>query len=112
MLRDFIGIRVNRAKKSGMVNITSSVNSRERTSINTIPHEISPLFSINVKTRDIKSTIVYSSVNSNATTQCRKTKRANGAHLDGVASDNRTSCNANKTTNLTSNEAHMGKVMR
>src|SRR5439155_22423826 len=30
MLRDFIGIRVNRAKKSGMVNITSSVNSRER----------------------------------------------------------------------------------
>src|SRR5258707_770083 len=25
MLRDFIGIRVNRAKKSGMVNITSSV---------------------------------------------------------------------------------------
>src|SRR5207302_10633287 len=26
MLRDFIGIRVNRAKKSGMVNITSSVN--------------------------------------------------------------------------------------
>src|SRR5437660_507536 len=30
MLRDFIGIMVNRAKKSGMVNITSSVNSRER----------------------------------------------------------------------------------
>src|SRR5262249_40137466 len=26
MLRDFIGIRVNRAKKSGMVNITSSVS--------------------------------------------------------------------------------------
>src|SRR5205823_10419214 len=36
MLRDFIGIRVNRAKKSGMVNITSSVNSRERSGINTI----------------------------------------------------------------------------
>src|SRR5437660_699872 len=35
MLRDFIGIRVNRAKKSGMVNITSSVNSRERSGINT-----------------------------------------------------------------------------
>src|SRR5207244_5924258 len=34
MLRDFIGIRVNRAKKSGMVNITSSVNSRERSGIN------------------------------------------------------------------------------
>src|SRR5690625_5397053 len=36
MLRDFIGIRVNRAKKSGMVNITSSVSSRERSGINTI----------------------------------------------------------------------------
>src|SRR5690606_37873327 len=35
MLRDFIGIRVNRAKKSGMDNITSSVNSRERSGINT-----------------------------------------------------------------------------
>src|SRR5688500_791310 len=35
MLRDFIGIRVNRAKKSGMVNITSSVNrSEERFSRN------------------------------------------------------------------------------
>src|SRR5947207_15965881 len=30
-----ICIRVNRAKKSGMVNITSSVNSRERSGINT-----------------------------------------------------------------------------
>src|SRR5690242_21043451 len=35
MLRDFIGIRVNRAKKSSIVNITSSVNSRERSGINT-----------------------------------------------------------------------------
>src|SRR4051812_47755870 len=43
MLRDFIGIRVNRAKKSGMVNITSSVNSRERSGINTILHELNPL---------------------------------------------------------------------
>src|SRR5207244_11695905 len=42
MLRDFIGIRVNRAKKSGMVNITSSVNSRERSGINTILHELNP----------------------------------------------------------------------
>src|SRR5438045_3277022 len=40
MLSDFIGIRVNRAKKSGMVNITSSVNSRERSGINTILHEL------------------------------------------------------------------------
>src|SRR5438876_76508 len=39
MLRDFMGIRVNRAKKSGMVNITSSVNSRERSGINTILHD-------------------------------------------------------------------------
>src|SRR5207245_1635117 len=36
MLRDFIGIRVNRAKKSGMVNITSSVNSRERSGPNAL----------------------------------------------------------------------------
>src|SRR5256885_655700 len=40
MLMDFIGISVNRAKKSGMVNITSSVNSRERSGINTILHEL------------------------------------------------------------------------
>src|SRR5260363_100641 len=50
---DFIGIRVNRAKKSGMVNITSSVNSRERSGINTILHELNPLFTINVTMRDI-----------------------------------------------------------
>src|SRR3546814_8915992 len=55
MLRDFIGIRVNRAKKSGMVNITSSVNSRERSGINTIIHELNQLLTINVKMRDIKS---------------------------------------------------------
>src|SRR5205814_118754 len=60
MLRDFIGIRVNRAKKRGMVNITSSVNSRERSGINTILHELNPLFTINVTMRDIKSKNVYS----------------------------------------------------
>src|SRR3546814_6207063 len=54
MLRDFLGIRVNRAKTSGMVNITSSVNSRERSGINTILHELNPLFTINV-TKDRKS---------------------------------------------------------
>src|SRR5205814_4391110 len=63
MLRDVIGIRVNRAKKSGMVNITSSVNSRERSGINTILHELNPLFTINVTMRDIKSKNVYSRVN-------------------------------------------------
>src|SRR5437762_5780092 len=91
MLRDFIGIRVNRAKKSGMVNITSSVNSRERSGINTILHELNPLFTINVTMRDIKSKNVYSRVNSKATTQRRKTESANGVHLEGVASDNRSS---------------------
>src|SRR5258708_29902344 len=45
----------SRAKKSGMVNITSSVNSRERSGINTILHELNPLFTINVTMRDIKS---------------------------------------------------------
>src|SRR6267154_893031 len=112
MLRDFIGIRVNSAKKSGMVNITSSVNSRERSGINTILHELNPLFTINVTMRDIKSKNVYSRVNSKATTQWRKTESANGVHLEGVASDNRSSGNGNKTTNLTSKEAKMGKVMR
>src|SRR5699024_3861991 len=82
--RDFIGIRVNRAKKSGMVNITSSVNSRERSGINTILHELNPLFTINVTMRDIKSKNVYSRVNSKATTQWRKTESANGVHLEGV----------------------------
>src|SRR5262245_5536630 len=91
MLKDFIGIRVNRAKKSGMVNITSSVNSRERSGINTILHELNPLFTINVTMRDIKSKNVYSRVNSKATTQWRKTESANGVHLVGVASDNRSS---------------------
>src|SRR5689334_23537985 len=89
MLRDFIGIRVNRAKKSGMVNITSSVNSRERSGINTILHELNPLFTINVTMRDIKSKNVYSRVNSKATTQWRKTESANG-----VRSEERFSRNA------------------
>src|SRR5476651_1438482 len=84
-------IRVNLAKKSGMVNITSSVNSRERSGINTILHELNPLFTINVTMRDIKSKNVYSRVNSKATTQWRKTESANGVHLEGVASDNRSS---------------------
>src|SRR5690242_21374122 len=74
----------SRAKKSGMVNITSSVNSRERSGINTILHELNPLFTINVTMRDIKSKNVYSRVNSKATTQWRKTESANGVHLEGV----------------------------
>src|SRR5947208_2016746 len=89
--RDFIGIRIKRDKKSRRVNITSSVNSRERSGINTILHELNPLFTINVTIRDIKSKNVYSRVNSKATTQWRKTESANGVHLEGVASDNRSS---------------------
>src|SRR5437867_364205 len=91
MLRDFIGIIVNVVKIVGMVNITSSDNSRERSGINTILHEHNPLFTINVTMRDIKSKNVYSKVNSKATTQWRKTESANGVHLEGVASDNRSS---------------------
>src|SRR5438034_4557926 len=89
MLKEFNGIKVKRAKKSGIVKITSSFNSRERNGINTILHELNPLFTINVTMRDIKSKNVYSRVNSKATTQWRKTECANGVHLEGVASDNR-----------------------
>src|SRR5207253_619127 len=52
---------------------------------------LNPLFTINVTMRDIKSKNVYSRVNSKATTQWRKTESANGVHLEGVASDNRSS---------------------
>src|SRR2546421_11153880 len=68
MLRDFIGISVNRAKNSGMVNITSRVNSRERRGINTILHEMNPLFTINGTMRDIKRKNVYTRVNGKAMT--------------------------------------------
>src|SRR5699024_11723654 len=91
MLRVFIGVAVLRANESGMVNLTSSVNSLERSRINPILHELNPLFTINVTMRDIKSKNVYSRVNSEATTQWRKTESANGVHLEGVASDNRSS---------------------
>src|SRR5256886_13880266 len=91
MLSDVIGIRVNRAKKSGMVNITSTVKSRERSWINTILHELNSWFTINVTMTDIKSKNVYSRGNSKAKTQWRKTESANGGHLEGGASDNRSS---------------------
>src|SRR5205823_1364451 len=83
MLSDFIGIRVNRAKKGGMVNISSSVNSRERSGINTIHLELNRQFTIIVRMRDKKRKNVYSRVNSKATTQWRKTEGANGVHLEG-----------------------------
>src|SRR5256886_6853167 len=59
--------------------------------------------SINVTMRDIKSKNLYSRVNSKATTQWRKTESANAVHLEGVAGDNRSSLNDNKTTNMTIN---------
>src|SRR2546427_644145 len=52
MLRHLLGIRVNLAKNSGMVNITSSLNSRETSGINPIHHDLNPLFTINVTMRD------------------------------------------------------------
>src|SRR5262245_17329065 len=64
---------------------------KKRSGINTILHELNPLFTINVTMRDIKSKNVYSRVNSKATTQWRKTESANDVHLEGVASDNRSS---------------------
>src|SRR5260370_5445699 len=87
MLRDFIGIRVNRAKKSGLVNITSSANSRERSGINTILHEPNPLFTINVTISDIQSKNVYSRVNNKPTTQCHQTASANDVHLEAPTTD-------------------------
>src|SRR5438045_605645 len=42
VLKDCIGIRVNDAQKSGMVNITSSVNSRETSGMNPILQELDP----------------------------------------------------------------------
>src|SRR5207249_2868590 len=55
MLRDFIGIRVARDKKGGIVSITSSVDGWERSVIKAILRELNPLFPINVTMRDIKS---------------------------------------------------------
>src|SRR5256714_1304105 len=49
--------------KKKIVNITSSVNSREGSGINCILHELNPLFNINVPMRYIKSQNVYSRVN-------------------------------------------------
>src|SRR5262249_36322429 len=86
MLRDFIAIRVNCAKKSGMLDITCSVNSRDTIGINTNLHELNPLFPINVTLRDIKSKNVYSRVNRKAAAQWGKTESAKGVHLVGVAS--------------------------
>src|SRR2546428_326433 len=76
MLRDLIGIRVNRAKKSGMVNIPTSVTSRERSGINTILNERKPLIPRDATMSDIKIKNVYSTVNTKAATQGRKAESA------------------------------------
>src|SRR5260370_13669537 len=76
MLRDFIGIRVNRAKKSGMVNITGSVNSRDRRGINTILHNLNQLFTINLTMTAIKRKNAYIKLNNKTTTQWEKTQTA------------------------------------
>src|SRR5256885_2170632 len=81
MLRDFIGIRVNRAKKSGRVNRTSCLNSPARSRINTNRQELNPLFSLNVTIRYIKSKNVYSRRNTKATTKRRKSETRNADHL-------------------------------
>src|SRR3712207_3657856 len=54
MLRDFIGIRVNRANHIGTVTITSSFHSRERSGINSILHELNTLLTTNVSMMNIK----------------------------------------------------------
>src|SRR5260370_36179176 len=48
MLRDFIGIRVNRAKTSGIVNITPPVNRRDSPCITPLLLELTPLFTLTV----------------------------------------------------------------
>src|SRR5260370_36119964 len=69
MLRAFIGIRDNRAKKSGMVNITRRVNSRERSGIHPILHELTPLVTINPTLQRTQRTKVYRTDTTQATTQ-------------------------------------------
>src|SRR5699024_3850726 len=91
VLRDSIGISVNRATKTGTVNTTTSATNRETSDISTILDSIKPLFSINVTMTYIKYKDADSRVNSKATTQRRKTESANGVHIEGVASDNRIS---------------------
>src|SRR5258706_355961 len=59
MLRDFIGIRVNRAKKSGMVNITCSIKSRERSGLNTFLPVFSFFFNDTATTEISTLTLLY-----------------------------------------------------
>src|SRR5256714_12642839 len=85
-LRDFMGIRVNRAKKRGMGNIPSSVNSRERSGINTIRDDLNPRVTITETMRDIKSKDVRRRLSRGARAQWGETDSGNGAILQEVAS--------------------------
>src|SRR5262249_3605530 len=91
LIKQELLLLVYELNRSGLLAENEKIYSRERSGINTILHELNPLFTINVTMRDIKSKNVYSRVNSKATTQWRKTESANGVHLEGVASDNRSS---------------------
>src|SRR5256886_17065576 len=68
MLRGFIGIRVNRAQKRGMVKIPTSVNSRARRCLSPILHELKPLSPTNVTVGGRKSKTVGRGVQTTATT--------------------------------------------
>src|SRR5690625_3844077 len=83
MLRDFIGIRVNRAKKSGIVNITSSVNSLERSGINTLLPELSSLFCIIVMMKEIKRINGLGRGKTEDASRCRKAASVKGGQLEG-----------------------------
>src|SRR2546421_669282 len=66
----------------------------------------------NREMKDKKNKKVLSRINSQANTQRRKTESAKRLPLEGIASYNPSSLKGNKTTNLNSKEAKMGKVMR
>src|SRR5207249_10692946 len=91
MVREEMGMKEKREKKRSKHNISRVVYVWEWIVCNTIRHVLHPLVTKSVTMRDIKSKNVYSRVNSKATTQWRKTESANGVHLEGVASDNRSS---------------------
>src|SRR2546429_7433962 len=55
ILKDFIGIRVNRAKKSGKGNITSSFTSRERSGITATFQYLNSLLTLKLTIPDTKS---------------------------------------------------------
>src|SRR5205823_925412 len=69
----------------------TSLNSRFK-SLDTLKVKIiSVTFRRVIRTNHKKASKIWRRVNSKATTQWRKTESANGVHLEGVASDNRSS---------------------